>query len=481
MKMKFFTIASALTVTLAGCGNDTATEILTEISSEEAIVSYSLVTNVYGDGQKPSVAVLEYSDEINPESISVDDYSIEGYDISEVYVSTDTEIPEESEEGKYVLLEISTDYTTTNYGGPGSDVSATTTSEKDIETESSSDDSKEDGERPSDLGSGEMSEGSRPEGLSNGEGPSGGMGMNAESSNQFTVDITQTGDIESTEGTVYTSSETTFTTDYTENENILVENFEQDVFTTADGTSMMYNTYLPESYDENTSYPMVLFMPDATGEGSDEYKTLTESLGGVIWTTDEMQAQEEVIVLAPQYEESNSSDPAYTMELVQSIQEQYNVDANRLYLVGQSSGTIRSIKLMIDNPDTFAGAMLVAGQADEAYVESLSELADQNIWMISSAGDERAYPGMQAITDAVTAAGTTVTTSQWSADLSDEEQESLAEEQEAAGTSINWTVFDAETVMNDDVEASAATEHMNTWRVAYNLDTVLKWLLDQTK
>lgn len=64
--------------------------------------------------------------------------------------------------------------------------------------------------------------------------------------------------------------------------------------------------------------------------------------------------------------------------------------------------------------------------------------------------------------------------------MSDEEQEALALQMAAYGTSINWTIYDAETVMKDDVKASAATEHMNTWRVAYDLDTIREWLFSNT-
>lgn len=263
--------------------------------------------------------------------------------------------------------------------------------------------------------------------------------------------------------------------------NLLVGNFTQYTFTADDGTEMMYSLYLPSGYDENESYPLVLFMPDATGEGDDEYLALTESLGGVIWTEESWQESHPCIVLVPQYTEADTSDDAYTMELVNEITASYRVDQERVYLVGQSSGTIRSIKLMIDYPDIFAGGMLIAGQTDEDYTDRIAQLADQNIWMICSAGDARAYPGMQAITDAVEEAGTEVTTAQWSADLSDEEQEQLAGEQASEGTTINWTVYDAGTVMEDDGESSDATEHMNTWRVAYQLDTVREWLFDQVK
>jgi len=262
-------------------------------------------------------------------------------------------------------------------------------------------------------------------------------------SNQLTVTFRQTGGSSCLDGTTLDAWAESCTTDYENNVNLLVENFSQYTFTLSDSTSLMYSLYLPDDYSENTEYPLVQFMPDATGEGSDEYLALTESLGGVIWTTEEWQSEHKTIVLVPQYESSNTEDPAYTMELVTEIVSQYNVDTSREYLVGQSSGTIRSIKLLIDYPDEFAGALLVAGQTDSAYTDSISQLSTQNIWMICSEGDARAYPGMTEITEAVEAEGTEVTIAQWVATLTDEEQEQLAAEQASAGTTINWTVFDA--------------------------------------
>ena len=282
-----------------------------------------------------------------------------------------------------------------------------------------------------------------------------------------------------TNGTVIPAWDEAITTDYAENTNLLVENFEQLVYTAEDGTELMYNLCVPEDADE--ALPLVLFMPDATGEGSDPVRTLTESLGSVIWSAEEWQAEHPCIVLCPQYESSNGDDLAYTIGLVEYIVDNYNVDESRIYTVGQSSGTIRSIKLMIDYPDLFAAGMLVAGQGQDGYEERLDELSGQTIWLICSAGDERACPGMTAIVEAVEAEGTVVTISQWSADLPDEEQEQLAAEQADAGTIINWTIYDAGTVMEDDVSASAPTEHMNTWRVAYDLDTVREWLFEQSR
>ncbi|MCC8137659.1 MAG: hypothetical protein LIO76_06265 [Clostridiales bacterium] len=543
-----------------------AEESLAEnITDTSGVNNYYLVTNMYGDGQKPWYIVIDYGVELDPSGVSTDDFEVDNYEIEAVYTNSETSLPENSTTGNYVLIELSTDYTTTNYGGSGSGSSESgeynsfgnnslgddsleegsedgrslgedSVGDGSFGDDSSGNDSAEDRENSGNSGNTEFlsyEESETESGDMNGLNDSGfgnrgdrsdmgtsgmgefdmggsdtddsGMGgfdasnkadrstqdgnssrgsmFSSQSalSNQLAVTFQQTGSITCLDGTTLDAWAESCTTNYENNVNLLVENFSQYTFTLSNGTSLMYSLYLPDDYSEDTEYPLVLFMPDATGEGSDEYLALTESLGGVIWTTEEWQSEHETIVLVPQYESSNTEDPAYTMELVTEIVSLYNVDTSREYLVGQSSGTIRSIKLLIDYPDEFAGALLVAGQTDSAYTDSISQLSTQNIWMICSEGDARAYPGMTEITEAVEAEGTEVAIAQWAATLTDDEQEQMAAEQVSAGATINWTIFDANTVMRDDVTSTDATEHMNTWRVAYDLDTVREWLFEQTR
>ncbi len=515
-------------VTLAGCGttvsseegdvSSSETESSTETESSESMAEDTstesstdepslqdcyLVTNVYGDGQKPWYIVLAYDAAVDPTSVSAEDYEVDSYEIEAVYTNSEAVLPDESAAGNYVLIELSTDYTTTNYGGSGSGDSVSYSGgtmgdrggfDDGAVTDFDSSEDADFGEREdANFGDGEKEDRSgldgsdaseKTGGTMQGNGNSSGRGtMSTQTSlsNQLSVTVRQTGSISFSDGAVLEAWAESYSTDYAENVNLLVENFSQDTFTLSDGTTLMYSLYLPENYNEDTVYPLVLFMPDATGEGSDEYLALTESLGGVIWTTEEWQSEHETIVLVPQYEDSNTEGPAYTIELVTEIVSQYSVDTSREYLVGQSSGTIRSIKLLIDYPDEFAGALLVAGQTDSAYTDSIADLASQNIWMICSEGDARAYPGMTEITEAAEAVGTEVTIAQWSAALTDEEQEQLAAEQASTGTTINWTVFDTGTVMRDDVTSSDATEHTNTWRVAYDMDSVREWLFERSR
>ena len=65
------------------------------------------MTNVCGDGQKPWYVALTYDRTISAESVSTDDDTVKN-----VYVNTDPSI-----DGTYVIVELSTNYTTMNYGG----------------------------------------------------------------------------------------------------------------------------------------------------------------------------------------------------------------------------------------------------------------------------------------------------------------------------------------------------------------------------
>ncbi len=472
-----------------GGGDVDETETTEESNSDEDnmgvtwthVKSIHLVTDMYGDGQKPWYVVIEYDRDLLPDGVAAEDYEVEDYEIEAVYTGAEPELPDESVEGPYVMVELSTDYSTANYGGGESygenetmrdmdEFSGPVGEDREIEDRSDTDE-EERGEKADRSGMGK----------GGGAGGRGMMSGAAGSSNRFSVTVKQTGEITFADGTTVDAWSDSFTTDPEDNVNLLVDDFSLYTFTLPDDTEMMYALYLPEDYSEEEEYPLVLFMPDATGEGDDEYLALTESLGGVIWTTEEWQSEHETIVLVPQYVSENTEDPALTMELVEYIAGEYGVDRSREYLAGQSSGTIRSIKLMIDYPDEFAGGLLIAGQTDSAYTDRMSDLASQHIWMICSEGDARAYPGMTEITDAVEEAGTEVTVAQWSAKLPIEEQEELAEGQAAEGTTINWTILDKGTVMRDDVQSSDATEHMNTWRVAYDLTAVREWLFEQEK
>ncbi|MBD5211394.1 MAG: hypothetical protein HDS77_09085, partial [Bacteroidales bacterium] len=57
------------------------------------------------------------------------------------------------------------------------------------------------------------------------------------------------------------------------------------------GKSMKYNLYSPKTLEEGKTYPLVLFMADASTPGTDITRPLTQGYGALVWATDQWQAE----------------------------------------------------------------------------------------------------------------------------------------------------------------------------------------------
>ena len=66
-----------------------------------------------------------------------------------------------------------------------------------------------------------------------------------------------------------------------------VSKFQTFVFNDAESDLVIeYNLYIPESYDETKTYPLVMFIPDSSLVDKGLEASLTQGWGGVIWATD---------------------------------------------------------------------------------------------------------------------------------------------------------------------------------------------------
>ena len=66
-----------------------------------------------------------------------------------------------------------------------------------------------------------------------------------------------------------------------------VSKFQTFVFNVAESDVVIeYNLYIPESYDETKTYPLVMFIPDSSLVDKGLEASLTQGWGGVIWATD---------------------------------------------------------------------------------------------------------------------------------------------------------------------------------------------------
>lgn len=252
------------------------------------------------------------------------------------------------------------------------------------------------------------------------------------------------------------------------------------------GRSMAYSLYVPENYDSNRSYPLVLFMADGSTTGKGVMAPLKQGYGGIIWATDENQAKNPSFVLVPAYagpknvvndnwEVSDEVDT--TLRLLQHVVSEYSIDENRLYTTGQSMGGMISFYLNANHPDLFAASLFVGSQWD---VNVLEPLAKMKFFYIVSAADAKASVGMNELGDMLHTKGVPFGTTAFSAKLPDSEKEKHVQNLINGGYNINFIQFTQGTVTPDGAEGPGA-EHMYSFDYAYRLEGVRDWLYEQSK
>ena len=218
-------------------------------------------------------------------------------------------------------------------------------------------------------------------------------------------------------------------------------------------------------------------MHDASVSANDETdKTLIQGLGAVAWASPRDQAKHPAFVAAPVI--GTGVSPDMIVRFVNFIAGQYSVDKNRMYTTGQSLGCIKSIAIDVRYPDFFAASLLVAGQSEED-VQKVSAMANQNIWIIVSQGDTRAYPGMNSIVDVWEKGGKKVSKAVWNARDDDAQMTMNAQKMMAEGNNLKYVTFLKGTTLPEG--HAPDNEHMQTWKVAYTITAVRDWLFTQTK
>lgn len=259
--------------------------------------------------------------------------------------------------------------------------------------------------------------------------------------------------------------------------------FKQLTFEDAEtGKTMEYNLLVPEGYDGTKSYPLVLFMADASTVNKGVTTPLTQGYGALEFASDRDQREHPSFVLVPQYTEwtvkddwSTSDEVEMTIRLLQAVVKQYKVDENRIYTTGQSMGGMMSFHFNITHPDLFAASLFVSCQWDTS---KMKDFGQKRFFYIVAGGDEKASGGMHNLSMVLKEQNVKVDSATWSAKLPQEEQERLAEELIAKGNTVNFIKFEKGTVLP---ESGKGMEHMASFDYAYKLAAVRDWLFEQSK
>ncbi len=426
----------------AALGDKTAKEKVGQYQYPDnpEIMNVSAIVKILGDGQKVAGLAVEYTENIDPQSLQAGDFKVSGREVTSVYLSDKAILGQPNTIGSFVIVELKTEM------DPKSSLMG----------------------RP-------QKQNGKDGGKLDGPGPGGPkMGQVSDKPAQpvtLTSSVSQTGEIDFESGKVIAATNNVLKSNHTLSPDIA--DFKQLTFHDEQfNKDLMYNLFIPKNYDPNKSYPLVLFMHDAGVVSNNHIETLTQGLGAVVWASDKDQAINESFVLAPQYNSvmtddtgATSDDMDVTVNLIKALTDKYSIDTNRLYNTGQSMGGMISIAMDIKYPNLFAASFLVACQWNPSLVKPL---ANKPLWIIVSEGDTKANPGIDAITKVLSDNGATVAQASWNAQAPDKVLQSDVEEMLSRNAQVNYVVFQG-------------GSHTYTWQYAYSIDGVREWLFKQHK
>lgn len=165
--------------------------------------------------------------------------------------------------------------------------------------------------------------------------------------------------------------------------------FEAQMFTTGD-TTLPYRIYVPENYDSNAKYPLIVFLHGA-GECGDDNSAQLKNAVQILFDRDDGLAKTAIFV-APQCPADNqwvdtpwadgnysvdavpeSNELAAVVKLVEKLENDYSIDTNKVYAMGLSMGGFGVWDLLMRHNDIFAAGIPMCGGADVSKAELLAK------------------------------------------------------------------------------------------------------------
>jgi Putative esterase len=197
------------------------------------------------------------------------------------------------------------------------------------------------------------------------------------------------------------------------------------------GQSMPYRLFVPDNYDPNKAYPLVLYLHHAGLIGTDNCIQLTEEIGSggyggvfvhqatdankVKFTT---QSKYPHFLVAPQATNSSygfgggvagsataQEHPTHALiyGILAALAKEFNIDARRRYVTGISMGCYGTWDLVMRKPEYFAAASPQSCRGDPNQ-DLLKALVHEPIWSMCGTADSY-FAGAQAMSDAMNQVG----------------------------------------------------------------------------
>jgi len=171
---------------------------------------------------------------------------------------------------------------------------------------------------------------------------------------------------------------------------------------------------IPDSYDGSTAMPLIVLLHGYTssGQGQDSYfqvSPLADDYGFLFVAPDGTRESGgnqnrfwNASTACCNFYGSEVDDSAYIRSIIDQMKERYNVDDNRVYLIGHSNGGFMSFRMAYDHSDTIAAIASLAGAnhmeqrdapANPVHILQIHGTIDETIQFQGGDIQDNRYPG----------------------------------------------------------------------------------------
>lgn len=180
----------------------------------------------------------------------------------------------------------------------------------------------------------------------------------------------------------------------------MASRFRARVYRSKTYSSLPYRLLVPRGYTSSRKYPLVLFLHGVGERGADNTKQLHAGLN--IFADEKKMDRHPCFIAAPQCPADSwwvdadheadrhvmSDRPtaalAMSLELVDSLSNEFSIDTGRIYVVGYSMGGFGAWEAIQRRPDLFAAAVPACGGGDETLARRIRRVP---IWAFHGAHD----------------------------------------------------------------------------------------------
>jgi predicted peptidase len=164
--------------------------------------------------------------------------------------------------------------------------------------------------------------------------------------------------------------------------------------------TMPYRLFVPNGYSAQTKYPLIVWLHGAGGIGRDNARQiLGDQVSGTrTWTEPATQAKYPAFVLAPQSPggwaaqrpmgaspDTLSAPLVLVVEILDSLENEFNIDRHRIYVAGQSNGGYGVWDLITTRPERVAAAIVVCAIPGDPT--RAARIATMPIWVFQGSAD----------------------------------------------------------------------------------------------